>query len=72
MKTFIPIPAGTPPTPCKSCRQLIYWAPHPSTGKNHPVSVADPESYAPDQDSDGKGITHFADCPNAASHRKTK
>jgi hypothetical protein len=71
MATMIPIPAQTPPSKCKSCSQTIYFAPYPTTGRPHPVSIAHEDAEAPTQFADGHGISHFTDCPNAAQHRRT-
>jgi len=40
---------------CRSCGAPIFWV-TTKTGKKMPVTPA--------------GISHFADCPNAAQHRK--
>jgi hypothetical protein len=69
-KYFIPIPRGTKPGKCKSCPATIYWAPHPTSGNIHPVSVADAESVLPTETNSGQGLSHFADCPGAAKHRR--
>lgn len=68
-KHRIPIPARTRPTECKSCGQTIYFAPHPSTGRMHPISILDDDAIAPSPLLDGIGISHFADCPEADKHR---
>lgn len=69
---LIPIPAKTRATPCSSCQQLIYFAPHPSTGRPHPISVKHPNAVEPTATDGGFGVSHFSDCPNAAQHRKAK
>lgn len=69
-KKLIPIPKATKPGKCKSCPAVVYWAPHPSTGNIHPVSIADPDAKAPTDSEAGQGISHFADCPGAARHRR--
>lgn len=76
--TRIRIPAGTPPTPCKSrdCGMTIYFAKHPKHGKPHPVSTV--QGYIdgarnPTETSDGVGFSHFIDCPKAYKfHSKGK
>jgi hypothetical protein len=50
-----PIPPGTPPRECRSCRAEIFWI-LTAAGKRMPVN--------PD------GVSHFATCPNADQHRK--
>jgi hypothetical protein len=69
MSSMIPIPARTPQTHCSSCGQVIYFAPHPGTGRSHPVSVAHEEAEEPTPFADGCGISHFSDCPTADQHR---
>ena len=72
MTHLIPIHPGTPVSRCRSCHQPMYWAPHPVTGKQHPVSVKHAEAVEPTGIEYGQGISHFADCPNAEQHRRTK
>lgn len=69
MSQFIPIPARTPQTHCSSCGQAIWFAPHPATGRPHPVSTNHEDAEEPTPFSDGRGISHFSDCPTADQHR---
>lgn len=69
MTALILIPARTPQTHCSSCGQSIYFAPHPGTGRPHPVSVAHEDAKEPTPFADGRGISHFSDCPTADQHR---
>lgn len=69
MSHLIPIPARTPQTHCSSCGQAIYFAPHPATGRPHPISTAHEDAEEPTPFSDGRGISHFTDCPTADQHR---
>jgi hypothetical protein len=69
MPSMIPIPARTPQTHCRSCGQSIYFAPFPTTGRPHPVSVAHEDAQEPAPFADGVGISHFEDCPTADQHR---
>jgi hypothetical protein len=71
-KKMIVIPARTSKSKCRSCGQLIYWAPHPASGRAHPVSVDDDDAVEPTGLLEGKGISHFADCPNADQHRRPR
>lgn len=66
-----PIPAGSRESRCRSCKAPIYWI-RTAAGRPMPVSVVDGEDghQPPSQDSDGYGISHFANCPHANSHRK--
>lgn len=69
---LIPIPAATHPQPCKSCGKRLYWVRHPSTGKWHPVSIAHEQATEPTIVTAGRGISHFADCEQAAQHRRAR
>ncbi len=72
---YIPIPPGTPAAPCKSCPATIYFAPHPSSGNRHPISIdlkSFPLAKAPTATEAGQGGSHFIDCPGAANHRRRK
>lgn len=69
MPSLIPIPARTPQSHCSSCGQAIYFAPHPGTGRPHPVSVNHEEAEEPTPFAEGCGISHFIDCPTADQHR---
>jgi hypothetical protein len=71
-KFFIPIPKGTKPGKCRSCPAVIYFAPHPTSGKLHPISIADPECFAPTAETDGQGVSHFSNCEFAKEHRRRK
>jgi hypothetical protein len=71
---LIPIPAGSRPRPCRgeTCTMRIYDAPHPKSGRMHPVSVdpvKDPRCCHPTSATEGRGISHFAVCPDAESFR---
>lgn len=52
-----PIPPSSPLQDCRSCRAPIHWI-VTAAGKRMPVN--------PD------GTSHFADCPNAATHRRAR
>ena len=52
-----PIPEGTPERACRSCKASIFWI-QTASGANMPV--------------DADGTSHFATCPNAATHRRRK
>lgn len=51
------IPDGTPKKSCLSCGAAIWWI-VTERGKKMPL--------------DADGTSHFATCPNAASHRKPR
>jgi hypothetical protein len=69
MTHWIPIPARTKQTHCSSCGQAIYFAEHPATGRPHPVSTNLEDAEEPTPFADGRGISHFSDCPSADQHR---
>jgi hypothetical protein len=65
------IPAGTPQAACRSCHAEIYWV-KTKAGKNMPASIGGPGCFAPEENEDGLGISHFADCEQADQHRKPR
>ena len=60
------VPSSAPLSRCRSCHAPIIWA---TTGKNRPIplSVA---SIRRDESGVKWAISHFADCPSAAQHRR--
>ena len=68
---YLIIPSATRPVRC-TCGRTIYWILHPTTGRKHPVTIETdgglPPTWFPA--SAGRGISHFADCPDAQKHRK--
>lgn len=72
MSQLIPIPARTPAAKCSSCGQAIFFAPHPATGRPHPISIEHEDAEAPTPFADGIGISHFSDCPSADQHRAAR
>jgi hypothetical protein len=58
---------------CRSCHAPIVWL-KTKLGKSMPVDVSkDSKFVIGEQEYDPtKHISHFATCPNAAEHRKTK
>lgn len=71
MAYMIPILPGTKSSTCRFCPERIYWAPHPSTGRDHPVSVKAPDAYAPSPTAEGLGVSHFSNCPGADRARRS-
>jgi hypothetical protein len=79
-RKLITIPKDTPPTTCKACGATMYFV-----GKN-PISVDTPHGKAPQAKAaeyrygdnrasnlklgEGRGISHFANCPNANEFRR--
>lgn len=47
----------------------IYFVPHPTTGRMHPVSVAHADALVPTSTTPGLGISHFGDCKRADDFR---
>lgn len=75
---MIPIPIGTAGQTC-TCGEIMYKAPHPSTGRIHPVTVTPGPPYSaetaefcahPTTEKAGQGVSHFADCIDAEQHRR--
>lgn len=66
---FIPIPARTPASTCRGCSEEIFFVKHPSTGRPHPVSIAEEGCEAPTPLLDGQGLSHFSNCPAADRFR---
>jgi hypothetical protein len=60
------IPANARPTQCKSCQASIVWT-KTGTGANMPLSLATIR-----EDAQGRhwALNHWADCPDAAQHRR--
>lgn len=68
------VPAGTRSSPCRSCQKPCYWI---TTAKGkamlvdcRPDAVRYPGCFMPTDQTDGTGISHFANCPNADKHRR--
>lgn len=82
---FVIVPAGARPAHCSSCGAEIYWV-ITGKGRRMPVDCNVPGGQVPfgrtaigaeqldgpDAILDGKGISHFATCPQAAQHRKPR
>lgn len=73
---YIGVPRGTPPRKCFRCPATIYLVKNPKTERRMPIDCEPyakaPESRAPTSDQDGKGVSHFATCPEAASFRRSR
>jgi hypothetical protein len=84
---FIAIPWHTLPSPCRGCREEIYFVTDARTRRPHPVSVACRGCRAPEREvverdtrtgtelvvseaQDGRGVSHFENCPAADRFRK--
>ena len=60
------VPDDARPALCKSCRAPIVWV---TTARGTPMPIT-ASSIETDDKGDHYGTTHFADCPNANSHRR--
>lgn len=72
-KTYV-IPPATTKAACDTCRAPVYWI-VTDAGKRMPASVnvaLDPTCIAPTPSTAGVGVSHFADCPDAAKHRRSR
>jgi hypothetical protein len=67
---FITVPAGTRPSSCRSCHKRVFFIITEKNKKPMPVNCAVDGGNEPGTLSPGRGISHFADCIFAASHRK--
>lgn len=73
------IPAGTKQSTCSACQAIIY-----RVGKQplravqtcryiaKRTSIDVPDAVPPSLSKDGKGFSHFIDCPNAADFRSKR
>jgi hypothetical protein len=72
------VPAGTESTKCKYCPATIYFVRSPKSGGLIPVNCdvdggSHPTLGAPlfgEVAADGRGASHFVDCPGADEARK--
>lgn len=69
------VPAGTPSAECRGCRQTVYWI-ITEAGRRMPVNCDVPGGLRPvrfggaAERDNGRGLSHFADCPQAARFRQ--
>jgi hypothetical protein len=72
------VPAGTEAARCKYCPATIYFVRSPRSGGLMPINCdvdggLHPTTGAPlfgESEEDGKGISHFVDCPGADDARR--
>ena len=69
------VPPGTAPSECRSCTAEVYWI-VTASGKRMPVDCDVEGGYSPDAARaneglvpEGRGISHFATCPDASKWR---
>jgi hypothetical protein len=63
---YFAVPAGTPPSRCRSCGAVVYWAVTPKAKRRIPVDCDVPGGAAPSrhaEGAEGRGYSHFATCP---------
>ena len=69
------VPAGTPATECRGCRQTVYWI-ITAAGHRMPVNCDVEGGLRPvrfggvEAKDNGRGISHFVDCPQAGTFRR--
>lgn len=71
---LIDVPMGTPVSLCRGpdCSAEIYWV-RTQRNKLLPVDcAADHGGVAPTNSASGRGVAHFAVCPNADGFRKAR
>ena len=71
------VPAGTPASECRGCKATVYWI-VTENDRRMPVNCDVPGGVRPvrfggDAAKDkGRGLSHFADCPNANRFRRAR
>lgn len=72
MAEFITVPKDARATRCRGadCGEVVYWVERPRAGAKPgvvriPVHCDVPGGVEPDAFTEGKGVNHFTDCPNA-------
>ena len=69
------VPSSTPASECRSCKAEVYWI-VTASGKRMPIECAVDGGLSPwkgvpgDGDMAGRGISHFATCPQAGTWRQ--
>ena len=67
---YLTVPAGARPTNCRGCDALIYFIKN-AADKWVPVDCqADAQCAPPTAMSEGVGVSHFGNCPEADRFRK--
>src|SRR5690554_2667282 len=65
------VPKDTTPEPCRWCGKFVYWI-TTVRGKRMPVDTRVDGGLVPLPDRDGRGVSHFATCPFAPKHRRSR
>lgn len=62
------VPAGTRESQCRgqTCRATVFWTVNPATDKKVPVDCDVDGGFEPSDRDPGRGVTHFATCPDVA------
>lgn len=68
--TFL-VPRDSQPSRCRGCGAVVYWITTPR-GKKMPVDTRAEGGLTPLPDRDGRGVSHFATCPNAEAFRRRR
>lgn len=77
---FFEVPARTPRAECKGCRATIYWI-TTAAGKSAPIDCDVEGGVRPSSGTaplggvqyfPGRGVSHFATCPQAAGFRRRR
>lgn len=75
---FFDVPAGTPSAECRGCKQTVYWI-VTEAGRRMPVNCDVLGGLRPVRfvggggavmKDNGRGISHFVDCPQAGTFRR--
>lgn len=69
--TFFVVPRDTETSTCRGCSQVVYWI-TTAKGKKMPVDTRVDGGLEPLRDRDGRGLSHFATCPNAEHFRRSR
>ena len=71
---WLDVPKGTRASQCggPTCKAVVFWISHPSTGRAHPVDCDVDGGAEPTARDAGRGVSHFATCPDAALFRRRK
>lgn len=65
------IPAGTAAGKCRSCGKKVFWTTDAENPEHRRIlSVDHVDAYPPTAATEGRGFSHFADCPDAGTWRK--
>ena len=70
---YLSVPAGTRVAKTCSCGVKLYFIPAKTPGKRPiPVNCECEGGQPPTADDPGRGLNHFADCPDRDTYRKPR